>query len=562
MLGRPPMALLVLLWTFAIGGLVPRIQAQQVSPDESRPVAVLAIANTDRLLGDASFLAQEMAGQGARGALMFASAWLQGVDRARPLGVLFYLDDQGPRGIGFLPIQDFERLRKRISAKLGEPEDTGNGIFCFRLAGQAAVYYRHVDPWVFVADARHRLTRLPADPAKHVGDWMGDSTIALHFDLTALSKEARAGLDQLVAEYVRALNDLPTSGGVGGEAGRKLQELQLQTIQRFVRRAESWTLGVRTDRKAQRLSARLTLVLADDSEEDPTENSSEGHELQDTGVLALRQTDAALTFFSRYRLNRSDRRTWKETVGLIQDDLINRLAAAHASESTRDRSRAFVEQLFRQLQQTIDEGALGLSGTLWLQDNTARFGVAVRVADGNEVERSYRAFVEHLRSNPSSPQVAFDVTKTRGVRMHQLKLELPENEQEARLVFGPQLVVTFGFAAKTVYVVLGRDGEIWLKEQLAREDPPMPDSGLLSEVVISLRPLLQNLPEADEAKRARIRNLARLLESPDGQVHDRIRLAVSQDRRAIRYDLEIDTPILRLLQSWGRRAAREERPAR
>ncbi len=83
MLGRPPTALPVLLWMFAIGGLVPRVSAQQVSRDDPRPVAVLAIANADQLLGDASFLAQEMAGPGARGALMFAGAWLQGVARTR-----------------------------------------------------------------------------------------------------------------------------------------------------------------------------------------------------------------------------------------------------------------------------------------------------------------------------------------------------------------------------------------------------------------------------------------------------------------------------------------------
>ncbi|HHM12901.1 MAG TPA: hypothetical protein ENJ16_05060 [Planctomycetaceae bacterium] len=558
MLGRPSTALPVLLWMFVLGGLVPRVSAQQVSRDDPRPVAVLAIANADRLLSDASFLAQEMAGPGAQGALLFAGAWLQGVDRTRPLGVLFYLEDQGPRGIGFLPVQDFERLRKRISEKLGEPEDTGSGIFCFRLGGQTAVYYRHVDPWVFIADARHRLIHVPREPVKYVGEWRDDATVALHFDLTALSKEARAEVDELVAEYVQALNDLPAGRGIGASSRRKLQELQLQTIQRFVRRAESWTLGFRTDRKNQRLSFHLTLVLGPDSEEDSSENRSGSHNVPDAGVLALRQTDAALTFFSRYQLNTSDRQTWKEVVTLIEGDLMGRLATAQEDGSSGARSRAFVEQLFEQLQQTIDEGALGLSGTLWLQDNTARFGIAVRVADGKAVERSYRDFVEQLPSNPSTPQAVFDVGKVRGVRMHQLKLELPENEKEARLVFGPQLVVTFGFGAKTVYVVLGHGGEMWLKEQLTREDTPMPDSGLLSEVVLSLRPLLQNLPETDEAKRAQIRNLARLLESPDGKAHDRIRLAVSRNRRAIRYDLEIDTPILRLLQYWSRRAAQEE----
>ncbi len=524
-------------------------------PESSRPVAVVAAASLDRLLGDATFLAREMAGPNAGAATTLLSAWLNGVDRSKPLGVLFYLEERGPRGIGFLPVQDYAGLKKRIEEKLGNAEDTGQQIYRFQVGGQTSVYFRHVDPWVYIADARRHLLNVPPAPATFAGDWMDGATAAFRFDFSALSPGVRRRIDETVSGWLNVLGELPSLPDAAGDPRLQLQQQQLRTVRRFLRDAQTVTLSLRAEPEHDRVSARLRLHFAADSEWVRLLREAKQRQAASGGVLALRHPDAALTFFLRNHLSADDCETWKTSIAIMKQQVATLLSVSDAEGADQQEVLAFADRLFDQFQQTINERDLAVSGTLWLEDDTTRFGVAARVADGPAVEKAFRQFLEKLGDRSGKPQPALDVAQVDGVVMHQLRLDLPDSEKEARLVFGPQLVVTFGFGEKTIYLVLGKESAEWLKQQLSRPQPSQLPEGVVSEIVIALQPLLRNLPEADETKRAQIRRLARLLETDNGRPRDRIHLTVSQTTRSIQYDLEVDAPVFKLLASWGRQSS-------
>lgn len=198
-----------------------------------------------------------------------------------------------------------------------------------------------------------------------------------------------------------------------------------------------------------------------------------------------------------------------------------------------------------------------MSGTLWLEDRTARFGVAMRVHDGAKLDQVLRQYVNQEQNQPHFPTLRLDVARAEGVVMHELRVDLPEEEKEARLVFGPQLSVTLGFGPKAVYLVLGEGGTAWLKDQLNRKQSAELEPGMVMETVVALGPLLRNLPEADPVKRQQMRRMARLLEGLNHR--DRIHLSAYQTSDTIQYRLDVGDGVLKLLGAWTRLSHDEER---
>ena len=70
-----------------------------------RPVAVLSIASIDHLMGDFTYLTKLSGRSDVDGFIQMAGArFVQDLDRTKPLGVLITIENDEPKGVGFLPV--------------------------------------------------------------------------------------------------------------------------------------------------------------------------------------------------------------------------------------------------------------------------------------------------------------------------------------------------------------------------------------------------------------------------------------------------------------------------
>ena len=94
---------------------------------------------------------------------MAGASFVQDLDRTKPLGVLITIENNEPKGVGFVPVPDLDKvlkvLRDRFSANV---DDLGDGVKKLEL-GKGA-YLKQQGEYLFFSDQPKHLTNLPADP--------------------------------------------------------------------------------------------------------------------------------------------------------------------------------------------------------------------------------------------------------------------------------------------------------------------------------------------------------------------------------------------------------------
>ena len=142
------------------------VLAQDSAPD--KPVAVVSIASYDQLIKDFSYLTG-VSGRPEIGniAEFVSEPFARHMNTERPAGILFTIADGDPKGVGFLPIPDLDKLLAMVTEKFGaEVEELDDGIK--RVRWNQNVYLKQQGEWVFFTDAVSHLKRLPSDPASHL----------------------------------------------------------------------------------------------------------------------------------------------------------------------------------------------------------------------------------------------------------------------------------------------------------------------------------------------------------------------------------------------------------
>ena len=169
-----PMCLIVLLSLLA-----PPVAAE--TEDSVKPVAVLSIASIDHLMDDFAYVTKS-AGRSDVGIMLqlMSTSFIQSFDRTRPAGVLITIEDDEPKGVGFLPVPNGDELLEILKDKLGsEIDDLGNGIRKVSL-GKGA-YLKQQGEWLYFTDHPRHLKRLPEDPVAMLGGLDKEYGIAVRF---------------------------------------------------------------------------------------------------------------------------------------------------------------------------------------------------------------------------------------------------------------------------------------------------------------------------------------------------------------------------------------------
>ena len=131
---------------------------------------------------------------------MVGMSFVQDLDRTKPLGVLITIEDDEPKGIGFLAVPDLDKALKAVREKFSaEVDDLGDGIQKLEL-GQG-VYLKQRGEWVYFSDHPRHLTNLPLDPVAMLAGLDKQYSVALRLFVQNIPQNLRdLGLFQLHAK--------------------------------------------------------------------------------------------------------------------------------------------------------------------------------------------------------------------------------------------------------------------------------------------------------------------------------------------------------------------------
>ncbi len=509
--------------------------------EDSKPVVVVSIASVDHLMEDFVYLTK-VAGRQAAGEQMrfLVSSLVQDFDRTRPAGVLITLEDNQPKGVGFLPIPDSDKVLRTIRERFGaDVDDLGGGIKKLGL-GRGA-YLKQQGKWLFFTDHPRHLAHLPDNPAAMLGGLDQQYAVAVRLHVSNIPQGIRDVTDYAIQTKIDA--DLKTAVD---QAEAEIDVAYLQSLRDTLKRwastlindSDQITIGWDVDPNARRTFVELLAQAKEGSVLSQQLDSLADGRSAFTGFL---QDDAAIAFQGAVRVTDEGQRQVDAFLTYFRSKVeLSMEADPHSPEPVKE----IVRKVLDVVEHTAHEGRTDAGATLLLAPESFRFAAGVHVADGHALADAFQQLFEMAKNEPNMPEIHFFAAKHQDLDLHTLVLPIAENDQDARKILGEKLDITIATGADRLYVALGTGGDQLLKTVVDRSAhngeqkvPPL-------HLQVAVRPIVDFLASVNRDQ-DKERALAEAMQQATGG--DKILLQMQPAANGLQVRLEIEEGVLELL---------------
>lgn len=541
-----------LVWSAAVA------PAQNQAEDSvlARPALVVAFSGYDALKSDVAMLGELtnnpnlLASFEGTIAMLTHQQGLAGLDSGRPWGVLGAFTGTQAQAVAFVPVTDVSHLLDALEGVVGPPEDLGNGIQRIETPNMA-LFVKQQGNWAYIAQALEALEGLPKDPSPLLAGLHQDYDLAVRLSVQNIPQNLRdQAIDQI--RNVARLATVRQSGQTEEEFRQQQQnvEMQLAALSLVLEQVDHVTLGLLVDGKARKLAIDVGLEFTEAA-------------VQQAGGAALATAPASLVAGAMLpgalgALHFNVAGPAEQAAGLaapIQTLRTEWLENIEQDTKIHDpRLKALLKQLVidltDEMQATAARGQFALAASVSGQTPLGVV-VGIQVADGARLEAAIKRFMEGGKQIPGFPAVKLDAAEYNGARFHKLSLPTAEvfpNDESARKLFGPTFDATLAFGPQTAYLAIGPKGVELVKQALdlsskteaVAELPPFKASISLGQ----LAGLLSQQPNSNPM-------LAMMALQLGNAGQDHLHLTIAPYGRGVRYRLEAEEGLLRVLASWG-----------
>lgn len=532
---RPMVAFAV---TLAMG-VVTSVASYSQGPE--KPVAVVSIAPVDRLMQDFIYLMRtcgvpQVGGLGS----MMTKQYTQGLDPARPAGVIVQLVDGQPVPLAFLPLENREQFFSALAGAGLIPDDLSKGLYAFD-AGGRTIYAKEVGKWLFVSQQEDDFAKLPADPAALLGDSPTKYDLAVRVNLQALPPDLRnMAVSQMKVGFERSLAEQRGQSDEEKAAAEELGKASIAQMERMLNETEQVLIGWNAAASTQKLQIDLGAQFVSGSELAQQVDKLQGLTSDFTGLLI---EGAAFTLRSTSMISESDKAMAKSNLRNAAGQLEKKLSegGSDSKQQQKDALTKFVRGIVPVIEKTIDGGKFDGGGAVALNDGKIRAVFGAAVADGAQVEKQIKDLVASLGSGPDVPKVQFNYAKHQNVNLHKVSIPVKTDNSEVQKIFGSQLQLVLGTGEKSVFLSLDPSVDTVIKSGLDRvattKNVKVKPGEMIAEVgqILTFAQSLAPSPILDSA--------TQMVQQAEGR--DKIRVLASAVTRGLLYQIIVEEGVLK-----------------
>lgn len=541
-----------LLWVAPSGALA------QDEP-EMKPLFVVSFSGWQELIDDIDLVGKETddpeLAQGLEGMLTLVTQGqgLQGLDKARPWGLVVQTDELQFQILGFLPVTDIDKFLEALSA-IGEPEDMGDGVYKLDVQPMA-VFFKQSGDWTYISLGNEFLEDLPEDPVALLDGLNSQYDIAVRAYISNIPEifrqlaveQLKIGMEEGFGNLpIPGLENLPVPELPQNELAMKMAQGQLEGIIEGLEDTDQFTFGMTIDREAKKTKFDIITKAVPDSKLAMDLGRMKG---QTTRFGAFMVPDATLAGTMSMTLSDKEIESALASAKTLREEANTQLdnLAALNDEAIRDRVKEFVGKVFDIVDDSVESGRADTGFTM-LGDGPFTMVIGTHVAEGKQVQALIDEFIETVENEVGFYGFQRDVAKVDDVRFHQVVAPLPggpEADQIAEL-FGDTLSLTFGVGETSFYMGLGEEGLDKLKEFVEKsketadkEVPPL-------QLTAKANPLLKLASEAPDAD-PNLATAAAVLK--DGQ--DRVDVVVHPFENGVSMNISGEPALMKLIGTMG-----------
>jgi hypothetical protein len=366
--------------------------------------------------------------------------------------------------LGFLPVDDLKQLLTSLAPLMGEVQQDDDEVYELA-AGNAKLYLKEHDKWVFVAQTPEALNDMPKDPIKLLEGLDKKYEIALQVHVQNIPEVFRGlAIDQIKEGMADGLDREDGESDADFELRKEMAEQQIKSMTIMVHQTDLVTFGWALDQSARTSCVELDWSAVSGSELAKKINQTDEVASAFGGFLV---PDAAVTIGGAAKIAPDDVAQSVATLSAMRTKLLQQIATQEnlPDEKTKEALQQIANQVMDVVRDTFQSGKMDGGSALLLGEKKLTFVGGVYVANSAPLDAALRKFAETAVKDPDFPGIKFDADKHGDVRFHTMSVPVPESEKISRVV-GNKLDVAIGIAPNSAYLALGADGLTVLKSAI------------------------------------------------------------------------------------------------
>ncbi len=524
---------------------------------EMKTVAVVGATSYSNLIGDINFIGSladrpEM-GQMLQGtiALFTQGKGLEGVDQTKPWGVILQTNGQDFLPVGCIAVSDIDKVLNIVRGFGAKIDDGEDGAKQIALPNGKTIHLKESNGWAYIGQSEDAIANLPADPEAELNKIVADYDLGARIAVQNVPEQYR----QLAVKAMKSgmedgLKQKDGESDADFAQRRKMAEAQIQQLETMVNEIDEVVTGWKLDIKDQKTFIDFTYRFLPGSK---MAKQIAGYGTPKTNFAGFFQPDAAATFSFA---TQADPETIKENIEQmrITMDTMRKQAEKAIDEEedipdneTRAAVKAALADFMDAFQATLESGQMDGGGAVHLGADKLTLVAAAQIKEPAKFESGLKKLAAIAAKEPDFNGVQWNAATHEGVNFHTLSVPVPEDEAEARKMFGDKVDVAIGIGSDAVYVAVGQNNLEAVnkaidasKAEPNKAVPPFEFSASFGQLMEALA------ANGKEEQRPMFQAIADMLKN-DAQGRDHVRATGTLIENGLKYRFEAEEGVLRAI---------------
>lgn len=540
------MKLLSQFWgRFAVTmAMVASLFASAAAVAQDKPVLLVAGNSLDSMLADFKYLATTAGVPEVSGlAGVMIKGFTEGLDRAKPWGVVVSTDGIEFKAYGFVAVKNLKQVLETVEQQTGrEIGDAGNGVS--KIDGpNGSIFIKEINGWAYLSSSPDHLKGVVADPSKLVAPLIAKYDLAVEINVKNVPAQyIDIFLAQMKQANARALEQgLEDQDDAQVEFSRELNKRMMGQIETAIEEVQTITYALSVDAANKATFLEVGVSFKD--------GGKYAGQLQALGQLRTNYAGFLLpgAAANLHFASKSSKEDVELTLSMLKRGRTQVLAQVEKdpklpNDEARDAAKEVVNGLMDVVAKTVESGMMDGGAVLSLDPKVVAFAGGGHVVDGPSVEKILRRVNELAQNEPGFPGVKFNAGKHGGMSFHTIEIPVPEHEK-ARQFIGPTMQIVLATGDKTVYVAAGKDPQALLKQVIDASAADANKATTPAELSISLAPILRFAADAEPNNPG----LRAILPQLENLKNDKIFIRTNVDGSMVSYRIAVEEGVLKAI---------------
>jgi hypothetical protein len=437
------------------------------APGEIKTVAVIGATSYNNLVGDINFIGsladRPELGQMLQGtiALFTQGKGLDGVDQSKPWGVILQSDGQQFLPVACVAVTDINKVLSIVQGFGAKIDDGADGAKQIALPSGQTIHLKEAGGWAYIGQTEAALAALPADPAAELNKIVADYDLGARIAVQNVPEQYRQMAVQAMKSGMEdGLQKKDDESDEVYASRRKLAEAQVAQLETMVKEIDEVITGWAIDSESQKTFFDFTYRALPGSK---LAKQIAGAGTPKTNFAGFFQPDAAATYSFA---NQADPETIQENIDQMRAtmDIMRKQAEKAIDEEedipddeTRTAVKAALADFMDAFQATMESGQMDGGAALHLSADKLTLVAAAQIKEPGKFESGLKKLAELAEKEPDFNGVQWNAANHEGVSFHTLSVPVPEDNAEARKMFGEKVDVAFGIGSEAVYIAVGQE---------------------------------------------------------------------------------------------------------